>query len=118
MPSRVLFSIFALCACFSSACSSSSDSGGSATGSTCPSDSTLTYQNFGQAFASSYCSACHAGREQPNLTTQAAIVANRDEIDRVAAAGPNATNTQMPEDGSVSSDERLKLGEWLACGAP
>ncbi|HXK17733.1 MAG TPA: hypothetical protein VNG33_08020 [Polyangiaceae bacterium] len=52
------------------------------------------------------------------MTTQAAVAASRDEIDLVAAAGPNAVNTQMPEGGSVTTAERQKLGEWLACGAP
>jgi hypothetical protein len=91
---------------------------GTATGSTCPSDSTLTYENFGQAFIASNCLSCHTNREQPTLSTQSAIVANREEIDLVAAAGPNAVNTQMPEDGSVATADRQKLGQWLACGAP
>lgn len=41
-----------------------------------------------------------------------------DDIDRAAAAGPNTTNTFMPERASVSTAERRKLGEWQACGAP
>ena len=103
------FSFFAL------ACSASSK--GNPTGSTCPQGSTLTYANFGQAFVQSNCLACH-NRQSPNLTTQAAVQAARSDIDQVAAAGPNATNTVMPEDHSVSAEERAKLGEWLACGAP
>jgi hypothetical protein len=90
---------------------------GEPTGSICPADSTLTYENFGQEFIQKYCLACHTSKESPKLTTQAAIQANIDEIDRQAAAGPNATNTNMPESGSVSTEERKKLGEWLACGA-
>jgi mono/diheme cytochrome c family protein len=64
------------------------------------------------------CNRCHGGGESPNLTTQSAVQSNRDSIDKQAAAGPNATNTYMPEGGSVSLEERQKLGEWLACGAP
>lgn len=101
---------------FIAACSSNSS--GTATGSTCPSDSTLSYENFGQAFFADNCLSCHASREQPTLTTQAAIQANRDEIDLEAAAGPNGVNTEMPQGGSVSTADRAKLGEWLACGAP
>ena len=91
---------------------------GPPTGSTCPPGSTLTYANFGQAFMDTNCNSCHAGKERPSLTTQAQIKANIAPIDRTSAAGPNATNTSMPEDGDVSVDDRKKLGEWLACGAP
>lgn len=93
---------------------------GDATGSTCPADSTLTFANFGQAFMQSHCSSCHSasGPESPKLDTVAQIRSASGEIDRSAAAGPNAVNTYMPEDGSVDEAERRKLGEWLACGAP
>jgi hypothetical protein len=52
------------------------------------------------------------------LSTLEQIKDNIDVIDRAAASGPDATNTFMPEGGSVSTEERKKLGEWLACGAP
>lgn len=93
---------------------------GDATGSTCPPDSTLSYASFGQAFMQSNCLSCHraGGPESPTLSSLEQIRANRDGIDRAAASGPNATNTFMPEGGSVATEERRKLGEWLACGAP
>ncbi len=91
---------------------------GDATGSTCPTDSTLTYANFGQAFFQTHCLSCHARAESPHFTTLDEIRASRSEIDRAAAAGPDAVNTYMPESGSVSEAERRQLGEWLACGAP
>ena len=93
---------------------------GDATGSTCPSDSSLTYANFGQAFFQANCLACHGpnGPKSPALDTVARIRANKDNVDRSAAAGPNALNTYMPESASVAEAERRKLGEWLACGAP
>jgi uncharacterized membrane protein len=92
---------------------------GDSTGSVCPSDSTLTYANFGQSFMQSYCLACHAdgGAESPKLSTLEQIRANSADVDRAAAAGPNGVNTYMPEGRSVSEEERRKLGEWLACGA-
>ena len=44
------------------------------------------------------------------------LVANH--IDRYAAAGPDAVNEIMPENGDAPSEaERRKLGEWLACGS-
>lgn len=92
---------------------------GDSSGSTCPSDSTLTYESFGQNFIQTYCLACHAdgGKESPALSTLAEVQAHRDEIDRAAAAGPNGVNTYMPEGAAVPEAERRKLGEWLACGA-
>lgn len=93
---------------------------GDSTGSTCPTDSTLTYTNFGQAFMQSHCLACHSasGPESPKLDTLAQVKAAAGDIDRSAAAGPNAVNTYMPDGASVDETERRKLGEWLACGAP
>jgi hypothetical protein len=90
---------------------------GDPTGSTCPADSTLTWTSFGQSFIEDNCAHCHDS-ESPRIVTQADVQANLDLIDRAAAAGPDATNTYMPEDGDVATGERKKLGEWLACGAP
>jgi len=94
---------------------------GDATGSVCPTGgSTLTYANFGQMFMQQHCLACHtaAGPESPKLDTIGQIRAASADIDKSAAAGPNAVNTYMPESGSVPEEDRRKLGEWLACGAP
>lgn len=95
------------------------DDPGVATGSTCPSDSALTYENFGQAFFQTNCLACHGskGPESPKFDTVEQIRANKTAIDQEAAAGPAGVNTKMPEGSSVAEAERLKLGEWLACGA-
>jgi hypothetical protein len=93
---------------------------GDATGSTCPSGSTLTYASFGQAFMRDKCLACHAdnGPESPKFSTLNEVKASLSDIDRAAAAGPNAVNTYMPQSGSATDAERRQLGEWLACGAP
>lgn len=95
-----------------------SDGPGGSTGSVCPTTSALTYETFGQTFMTTHCLSCHASKESPPFNTVDQIRARASDIDRAAAAGPNATNTYMPEGGSVSDDERKKLGEWLACGAP
>lgn len=86
---------------------------GDPTGSTCPESSTLTYETFGQAFMHDHCVRCHGG-----FSSQEGVAAKIDEIDRAAAAGPDAVNTWMPEEGDVSDHQRQQLGEWLACGAP
>jgi hypothetical protein len=93
---------------------------GDSTGSTCPTNSPLTYATFGEAFMTEHCLSCHraGGPESPTLSTLDQIRANKDVIDRSAAAGPNAVNTYMPDGSSVAEAERRKLGEWLACGAP
>jgi uncharacterized membrane protein len=102
---------------------------GPPTGATCPPSSTLTYDNFGQSFMTSYCTRCHAstltGSERMgapllhDFDTLPGILVFIDHIDETAAAGPDATNTSMPiGDPGPTIDERTLLGEWLACGAP
>ena len=91
---------------------------GGGSGATCPTGSTLTYENFGRGFFASYCDRCHASGIRPTINNQAAIQAQRAKIDEVAAAGPDGVNTSMPESGAAPSEaDRRKLGEWLACGA-
>ena len=90
-------------------------------GATCPTTSTLTYQNFGRSFFTRYCDSCHGtgGRTQPSLSSLATIRANSTAIDEQSAAGADAVNTAMPEsDPRPTEAERRQLGEWLACGAP
>ena len=90
---------------------------GDPSGSTCPANSTLTYDNFGKAFFATNCNTCHGKTQSPSFDTQEQIQASAVDIDRAAASGPKATNTYMPDDGDVSDADRKKLGEWLACGA-
>jgi mono/diheme cytochrome c family protein len=97
----------------SSACTTDTSSGITQAEVVCPTDSTLTYANFGQAFFTDNCLSCHTSKERPTLTSQAAILANKAVIIREAV-----TSTSMPEDASMDIAERRMLGEWLACGAP
>lgn len=78
----------------------------------CPTDSTLTYANFGSAFMTNYCLDCHSGKESPSLNTQAKVQSNISHILQEAVY----TNA-MPEDEDITTAEREMLGEWLACGA-
>ncbi len=111
------------------ACASSSSDTAGPSGATCPDDSALTYQSFGQAFVQSYCLRCHSstqpaeGRQgapsDTNFDTLLQIRSHAEHIDEGAAAGPSSTNELMPPAGPRPSDqERSRLGEWLACGAP
>lgn len=103
--------------------------GGKPTGATCPTGSTLTYQNFGQTFMSTYCLRCHnealtgsARQNAPsdvNFNTVEEIRAKTKDIDEQAGASSTVTNEEMPPNGEKPTvDERQKLAEWLACGAP
>lgn len=100
-----------------------------ASGATCPTGSTLTYENFGAPFMQSYCSSCHSTTStgpqrggaplNHNYDTRAGILQWRADIDTHAAAGPTAVNTLMPPSlPKPSQADREKLGQWLACGAP
>ena len=117
--------LFGLAVAAAAGCSSD-DADPTPTGSTCPPDSTLTYDNFGATFMGDYCTRCHAsdrhGEDRHgaplyhDFDTFDGIIVVADHVDEYAAAGPDATNTLMPPDGTApSEEERLQLGEWLAC---
>ena len=102
---------------------------GPSTGSTCPSEQTLTYESFGSDFFASYCTSCHSSELSGPDRHGAPLAYNWDEIetvrehadliDKMAAAGPEAVNTSMPlRDPRPTVEEREQLGEWLECGAP
>ena len=108
-------------------CSAGCSGGGS--GATCPSDSSLSYESFGEDFFARYCTTCHASAlngaarlsapSDVNFDTVELIQSQIASIDEQAAAGPDGVNTAMPNAGARPSDEeRRQLGEWLACGAP
>lgn len=102
---------------------------GPATKATCPSTPTLTYANFGESFMKTYCLRCHSSAVQGAARNGAPSDHNFDllddiralagHIDQYAGSGPAATNTAMPKtDPRPTAEERKKLAEWLACGAP
>jgi hypothetical protein len=123
-----------LAVCLSSllaACDGNDDDGGHETpsGAVCAEGSTLTWDNFAEDFFASYCTRCHsttlsgaARNGAPNDHNFDSVEMVRDEIDHTdeqAAAGPDSVNTLMPISGPApTEEERRKLGEWLACGAP
>ena len=102
---------------------------GPPSGAVCPDDSDLTYESFGQDFMERYCTQCHS-RELEGAARHEAPEGHdfdyvdgvryvSDHIDQLAASGPEHTNTMMPPvDPRPTMEEREKLGEWLACGAP
>jgi len=94
-----------------SACTGAQSTGITESQLTC--DTSLTYASFGQAFMSTNCGGCHAGKERPDLSTQAAVRSNSARILQEAVY-----TTAMPQDADISKDERMLLGQWLTCGAP
>ncbi len=94
-----------------------------------PGGTSLTYQNFGQGFFTSYCTRCHSSTlsgdarngapEGDDWDSLERIRDEADEIDEFAGAEGDKVHTQMPPNPPNPSDEeRRKLSEWLACGAP
>lgn len=85
----------------------------------CPPDgTTLTYENFGAPFFGAWCNHCHGGTQgysSRSFRSHEDIRGDRERI-FVVAAGDNVSMPPGPDD--PPADERAKLAEWLACGAP
>jgi uncharacterized membrane protein len=90
----------------------------------CPPEGTdLTYESFGRAFLSTHCNHCHnasegkrhGAPESYRFDTLADVHAHRARI-FVRSAASNVTMPPGPDD--PDPDERERLAEWLACGAP
>lgn len=103
---HLLFAFAAL-----TACASSSSTGITSSDITC--DSSLTYASFGSDFIQSNCLSCHASKENPRLSTQSQVKANISKILDQAVY-----TDAMPQDSSMANADRIKLGQWLSCGAP
>jgi uncharacterized membrane protein len=90
----------------------------------CPQEGTkLTYASFGASFLGQNCQTCHG---QPTDERNGAppnfdfgtIEDVRKHKDRIFARAA-ANNTSMPPGpNDPPAEERAKLAEWLACGAP
>jgi mono/diheme cytochrome c family protein len=85
----------------------------------CPdAGTTLTYENFGQAFFAEWCVMCHGG---PNgyssraFTDIDTIRAQAADIFRNAAED---NQTMPPGPNGPPKAQRAELAEWLSCGAP
>lgn len=100
----------------------------SPTGSTCPPADPPTYASFGEQFFADYCLDCHSASSRNrhdapddlNFDTEAQIRKHAAAIDSESAAGPDATNTSMPEKSAnvltlPTIEERRLLGQYLAC---
>ena len=88
------------------------ETAGGPTGSVCPESSTLSYDTFGRAFMTAYCTRCHASTLQGTArqgapsdhdfdTLEGIRETPAEHIDEEAAAGPVKVNTSMPPGAPV-----------------
>src|SRR5262249_30706730 len=90
----------------------------------CPKEGTkLTYESFGAPFFGRHCNVCHSAETGSRqgapgnyvFETREQVLEHRSRI-FVRAAGADDSMPPGPDD--PPRDERNKLAEWLACGAP
>lgn len=90
----------------------------------CPPDSPLTVINFGAPFMLTHCTGCHHSSLDKDERAGAPLGVDFDDLayvrDQAAQIWARAAdqNMTMPPLGGPAQDERTRLGEWLACGAP
>jgi uncharacterized membrane protein len=90
----------------------------------CPPGGTkLTYANFGKGFLDAHCQHCHGvPSEERKGAPSGYDFGSADDARRFKArifsraAADNTTMPPGPDD--PPAEEREKLAEWLACGAP
>jgi len=80
--------------------------------------------DFGAPLLFTWCTGCHSSAVPEKDRRGAPLTVNLDALenvralrDRVFARAADAHKT-MPPAGGISDDDRLLLGDWLACGAP
>lgn len=99
----------------------------------CPKGTTLTYENFGEAFMLNYCTMCHSKNLADGQRGGAPIGVDFDGPDEVAiwrgsiiattlgttaADGKTTTTATMPPSGQVAAGELSLFADWLNCGTP
>lgn len=90
----------------------------------CPPGGTdLTYDNFGASFINAHCQSCHGSESNDRqgapgefiFDTHEQVIRHKERI-FVRSAAENDSMPPGPDDPPL--DERMKLADWLACGAP
>ena len=79
----------------------------------------LTWENFGQGFLTENCQTCHASAAPDrNGAPSAVTFDDKDEslalADQILARA-SGDDADMPPEGGVADEERLKLEIWLSC---
>jgi uncharacterized membrane protein len=88
-----------------------------------PEGTTLTYESFGRSFIDDNCQSCHGATSSGRKGAPSGYdFGSADEVRRWRSrifSRAALDNTTMPPGPDVPPrDERDKLAEWLACGAP
>lgn len=90
----------------------------------CPEDSYLSFESFGGPFLITWCNGCHAAGLPEAERQGAPLGVDFDDITLIRAqaariwARSGDHNLTMPPVAGPDDDDRVMLGEWLACGAP
>ena len=90
----------------------------------CPPDSFLSYANFGAGFMSQYCTGCHSVDVPMAQRHDAPLGVDFETLDKVREhmefiyVDAADFYDKMPPAGGPKVEDRMRLGEWLACGAP
>jgi len=88
-----------------------------------PAGTTLTYDNFGASFMNTHCQWCHGSTVKDRLGAPGEFIFDsHDQVvqhkDRIFVRSAAENDSMPPGPDDPSEDERNKLAEWLACGAP
>ena len=90
----------------------------------CPPEGTeLTYDNWASGFFGTWCNRCHSvNAEDRKGAPRAYVFDNYDQVfalrDRIFLRSAAANDTMPPGPDDPPEEERDKLAEWIACGAP
>lgn len=93
-------------------------------GRACPPDSFVTADNFGMPLMLSHCNGCHSAALPEAMRQGAPLMVDFDTVedvrDHAEAIYTWAADDHeaMPPVGGPSAQERVWLGDWLACGSP
>ena len=87
-----------------------------------PSGTALTWENFGKVFMVRHCQSCHASVEErkgaPSGYDFGSPEAVRKYKARIFARSAAVNTTMPPGPDDPPAEDRAKLADWLACGAP
>jgi hypothetical protein len=90
----------------------------------CPTDSTATYDNTGGPFLLNWCTGCHSALLPAGERAGAPLGVDFDtpagieaKLLRIYARSADH-NVTMPPIDTVPAHERIRIGDWITCGAP
>ena len=84
---------------------------------------TVTYDNFGKTFFAAWCNRCHSAPDgdrdgAPDAYAFDTVEAIRAQKERIFDRAASTNDSMPPGPNDPPLDQRQKLADWLACGAP